>query len=274
MMDMELYKQLTDRNVGVITSGQQKKLKNSCVAIFGVGGLGGVVAEVLCRSGIGHIKIIEHGDYEASNLNRQNFCYRSTLNRNKRDVVGSFLKDINPSIKIELFEKEDPKNIGKILDGVDVAVLCVDKVRACIVISREVRKRNIPLVESWAIPFGNVRVFTKDTMNLEEAYGLSSIGKKVEDISELELKKMDIDMLKKLSGFDGLMKFFGIKAINRIMQGKNPTFAPWVWLNSVLMSQEVVKVILGWGHIALAPDFALYDPFMHRIPIKKKKNRH
>jgi molybdopterin/thiamine biosynthesis adenylyltransferase len=39
-----------------------------------------------------------------------------------------------------------------------------------------------------------------------------------------------------------------------------------VWFTAVLMALEALKVLLGWGSLALAPAFALYDPFEHRIP--------
>jgi len=267
MQKIETYQDLVNRNIGFITGEQQEKLRNSCVAVFGVGGLGAVAAEVLCRCGIGRMKIIEHGIFEPTNLNRQIFCFRSTLDKRKREVTELFLKDINPDIEIELYEKEDTKNIKEILEATDAVILAVDKVRACIIISRQARTRGIPLIESWAIPYGNVRVFTKDTLSLEEAYRLQSIGKKIEDISEAEFKEMDLVMLNYLTGFvEDIMSFYSAHAMERVRQRENPTFAPCVWMNGALMSLEAIKVLLNWGAISLAPNFALYDPFFHRIP--------
>jgi hypothetical protein len=50
-----------------------------------------------------------------------------------------------------------------------------------------------------------------------------------------------------------------------VEKGEGTTFAPMVWLTSVMMSLETIKLILGWGDIALAPGFAVYDPFRHRM---------
>ena len=261
------YKDLTNRNIGLFTPDEQNKLKNSCVAVFGLGGLGGVVAEVLCRTGIGHLKIIEHGEFEPTNLNRQIFCFCSTLDKKKREVAGSFMKDINPEARVELYEKEDENNISDILKGAAAAVLAVDKVRACIVISREARRQGIPLIESWAMPYGNVRVFTKDTLSLEEAYKLPSIGKNAKDISEEEFKKIDAQMLNGfIQDIEGLPSFVTELVKNRMAAGENSTLAPFVWMNSIFMSIETIKVLLHWGDIALAPKFALYDPLLFRIP--------
>ncbi|MCK9603089.1 MAG: ThiF family adenylyltransferase [Candidatus Omnitrophica bacterium] len=263
---MDNYEALTNRNIGFITQKEQELLKGSCVAIFGAGGLGGVVAELACRMGIGRIKLIDHSTFEPTNLNRQIFCFNSTLDKNKIDVTEKFLKDINLEVKIEKYPKEEENNIDEILKDVNVALLCVDKVRACILISRKTREKNIPLVESWAIPYGNVRVFTKDTPSLEEAYRLPSLNKELKLISEAEFKNMDLKMLQVIARFPGIKSFYNTEAIIRMTKGENPTFAPCVWLNSVLMSLEAVKILLGRGKIALAPEFVLFDPFSGQIP--------
>ena len=264
---MNEYSELTDRNTGLLTEDQQLTLKNCCVAIFGVGGLGGVIAEILCRSGVGHIKIIEPDSFEASNLNRHVFCYKSTIGRKKIDVAEEFLKDIHPGIKIDKYVSEDIDNLDEILHGVHVVVLAVDKVKACILISRKARECNIPLVEGWALPYGNVRVFTQDTVSLEQAYNLPSINRDISSFTKEDLAQMDLSMLETISKFEGVTSFYTQDAERRIfLERKNPSFAPLVWLTSVLMSLEAIKIVIGKEKLSLAPDFSLYDPFFHKIP--------
>ena len=271
-MQRHNYWQMVDRNIGIITRQQQQRLQDSTVAIFGLGGLGGVAAEALCRTGVGYFKLIEPGEFEPTNLNRQIFCFCSTLNQKKREVTARFLKDINPEAKIEVFEKEDESNIGEILEGVDAVILAVDEVRACIVVSREARKKGIPLVESWAMPYGLIRVFTKETLTLEEAYQLPSIGRQVNDISEEELRKMGVKMIEDtVAKIEGLNSFYSPLVSQRVTEGENPSFAPLVWLNAVLLALETVKVLLQWGNIALAPQFCVYDPIQHRVPNQVSK---
>jgi molybdopterin/thiamine biosynthesis adenylyltransferase len=264
---MSEYEELTDRNTGIITKEQQKKLKDSCVAVFGVGGLGGIIAEIICRSGVGHIKIIEPDSFDSSNLNRHVFCFKSTIGKKKIDVAEEYLKNIYSEIKIDKYLSEDAGNIDEILQNVDAVVLAVDKVRACILVSREAKKRGIPLIEGWALPYGNVRVFTKDTIGLEEAYNLPSIGKELDTLNKEDFAKMDLMMLENISQFQGITSFYTPEAQERIfIERKNPSFAPWVWLTSVLMSLETIKAVLGTEKLSLAPAFALYDPILHKIP--------
>ncbi|MCX5666890.1 MAG: ThiF family adenylyltransferase, partial [Candidatus Omnitrophica bacterium] len=266
MAENTFYDKMVERNIGMVTESEQKKLKDSCVAIFGAGGLGGVAAEVICRSGVGRIKIIDFSEFEPSNLNRQIFCFRSTIGQRKIDATENFLKDINPDLKLDKYPHDNERTMGDILKGVDVVILAVDKARACILISREARERNIPLVEAWAVPFFMVRVYTKNTISMEEAYDLPSKGKKLEDLTEKDLNKIRVGMLMSLQSMEGTQKFYTEEVISRIMRNENSTFAPFVWQNAVDMSLEAIKVLLGWGQIALAPKFALYDPLERRIP--------
>ena len=73
-------------------------LKNSRVAVFGIGGVGGYVAEALARSSVGTIDIIDNDDISLTNINRQIIALNSTVGMSKVDVMEKRIKDINPQI--------------------------------------------------------------------------------------------------------------------------------------------------------------------------------
>jgi molybdopterin/thiamine biosynthesis adenylyltransferase len=270
MAENEFYTQLVDRNIGLLTWDEQKRLMESCVAVFGLGGLGGVIAQILTRSGIGKLKIVDNDRFEPTNLNRQIFSYKSTLNQLKVDATERFLKEINPDIVIERFVVVNEASINSMLEGAAVAILAIDKTKPCILISRACREKGIPLVEGWAIPFGNVRVYTKDTVTLEEVYRLPTKLKSVEEINRMEeeeFRKLDANVLMTLAEIEGIDAFYRPEVVEEIFKkGRLTSFAPMVWLTAVLMALEATKVILEWGDLALAPNLALYDPYQHRIP--------
>jgi molybdopterin/thiamine biosynthesis adenylyltransferase len=263
---MNNYNLLFDRNIGLLSQENQGRLKNSTAVIFGVGGLGGVIAEVLTRSGIGNLKIIDRDVFEPTNFNRQIFAFSHTIGRYKVDAAEEFLLKINPEIKIEKYYKVTSENIDEILTNATVALLALDDVVPIILISRLAKAQNIPLVEGWALPFGNVRVFTANTPSLEEVYEMDLTQLNLDTISDDARKKLNLEMLYKLKKIKGIQDFYTPLAMERISKGQITSFAPMVWLTSVLMSIETIKLILGWGTTALSPDFALYDPFSHSIP--------
>lgn len=265
-MGSKEYSEMVSRNIGIIDESQQEILRNSTVALFGVGGLGGVIGEILVRSGVGSIKLVDHDKFEPSNLNRQIFSFRDTLGRWKVDVGEEFLKRINPEVRVEKFREVTTDNVSRILGHAKVTVLAIDKSQGVLTASRASRELGIPLVEGWAIPFANVRVFTKETCTLEEAYGLPTQGREVASISEAEFKEADFLMLKTLRKIEGVESYYPPLAMERIMAGEIVSFAPIVWLTAVMMSLEAIKVILNWGTLSLAPKFSLFDPFQHKMP--------
>ena len=77
-----------------------ERLAASRVAVFGLGGVGGYIAEALARSGIGALDIIDRDTVNPSNLNRQIIALHSTLGRYKADVMEERIKDINPECRV------------------------------------------------------------------------------------------------------------------------------------------------------------------------------
>ena len=73
-----------------------EKLKNSHVAVFGIGGVGSWCAEALCRAGIGELTLIDRDTVSESNRNRQLCALGSTLGQPKAEVMAARLLDINP----------------------------------------------------------------------------------------------------------------------------------------------------------------------------------
>jgi molybdopterin-synthase adenylyltransferase len=260
------YRLMTDRNIGLLTEDQQGLLKNATVALFGLGGLGGVIGEILVRSGVGAITIVDNDKFEPTNLNRQVFAFQETIGRWKTDATEDFFRKISQEITIEKYKEITTSNVEAILEKAQVAVLAIDTIEPCVIISRAARKLGIPLVEGWAIPYGNTRVFTKDTPTLEEVYGLPTLGKELNAITKEDYDKIRLMMLESLTKIEGVERFYPPLALARIARGETPSFAPIVWLTAVLMALETIKILLQWGSILPAPLFALYNPFDNTIP--------
>ena len=81
-----------------------RRIKNSRVAVFGVGGVGGFAVEALARCGVGTLDIIDNDTVSLTNLNRQIIALHSTLGRSKVEVVRERILDINPDCKVNTYE--------------------------------------------------------------------------------------------------------------------------------------------------------------------------
>lgn len=76
------------------------KLKSAKVAVFGLGGVGGYVAEALARSGIGALELIDHDTISITNINRQILATHSTVGQSKAKAAKARVLDINPEIQV------------------------------------------------------------------------------------------------------------------------------------------------------------------------------
>ena len=92
------------RTKALIGEDAFKKLQNSHVIVFGVGGVGGYVVEALVRSGIGEITIVDNDVVSESNINRQIIALHSTVGRSKVEVMKERCLDLNPDLKIHTIQ--------------------------------------------------------------------------------------------------------------------------------------------------------------------------
>jgi tRNA A37 threonylcarbamoyladenosine dehydratase len=77
-----------------------ERLKNSSVAVIGLGGVGSYAAEALCRAGIGRLSLIDFDDICLTNVNRQLHAMDGTVGKSKASVMAERLSLINPQAEI------------------------------------------------------------------------------------------------------------------------------------------------------------------------------
>ena len=82
----------------LLGSEAMEKLKKARVAVFGLGGVGGYVAEALARSGVGALELVDHDTISLTNLNRQILATHDTVGRFKAEVAAERVKAINPDM--------------------------------------------------------------------------------------------------------------------------------------------------------------------------------
>lgn len=112
----------------LIGSDGLERLKNSRVAVFGIGGVGGYAVEALVRSGVGIIDIFDNDTVSVTNLNRQIIATYDTIGKYKVDVMKERAKSINPNIVVNAYrcfympdtaDEFDFKDYSYVIDAVD-----------------------------------------------------------------------------------------------------------------------------------------------------------
>lgn len=169
-----------------------EKLKESKVAVFGIGGVGSFAVEALARSGVGQLVLVDDDCVCLTNLNRQLHATRKTVGRPKVEVMKERILDINPRAQVEIHQRfylpETSQDL--IQDDYDYIIDAVDTVTAKIDLVVQAKKRGIPIIS--AMGAGNKLDPTK--FEVADIYETSVCP--LAKVMRKELRNRGIDSLK------------------------------------------------------------------------------
>ncbi|WRU94871.1 tRNA threonylcarbamoyladenosine dehydratase [Priestia filamentosa] len=138
------------RNELAIGKEGLETLKNSTVAVLGVGGVGSFAAEALARTGVGKIVLVDKDDVDITNVNRQIHALLSTVGQPKVDLMAARIHDINKECEVvslkmfyteETYEEFFAHNLDYVIDASDTISYKIHLMKECL-------KRNIPIISS------------------------------------------------------------------------------------------------------------------------------
>lgn len=169
-----------------------EKLKNSRVAVFGIGGVGGYTVEALVRSGVGTLDLIDDDKVCLTNINRQIYATRKTIGKYKVDVAEERCKDINPDVVINTYKTFYMPETAEKFDFslYDYVVDAIDTVTGKIELAVNAAKAEVPIICSMGA--GN----KLDPSSFEVADIYSTSVCPLARVMRYELKKRGIKKLK------------------------------------------------------------------------------
>lgn len=167
-------------------------LKTSSVAVFGVGGVGGFVAEALVRSGIGKIAVIDNDVVDVTNINRQIIATFDTLGKSKVEVIKKRLLSINKDLQIETYNLFYlPENAHEIdLTQFDYIVDAIDTVSAKIELIVRAKSINKPIISCMGTG-GKLEMDKLKVADIKQTKGCP-----LARVMRRELKKRNVESLK------------------------------------------------------------------------------
>jgi molybdopterin/thiamine biosynthesis adenylyltransferase len=139
----------------------QEKLRQSKVAVIGLGGLGSVSALYLALAGVGKMTLVDRDTVELTNLHRQVLYSLNDLRYPKVEAAARRIQQVNPDVKTDpIAENLESGNVESIIAGSDCVVDGLDNMETRYIINRYCVKNKIPFVFGGAIGMeGNVAVF-------------------------------------------------------------------------------------------------------------------
>lgn len=160
------------RTMGTIGLAGQIRLLRSSVAVVGCGGLGGLVAELLARAGVGRLVLVDSDVFDDGNLNRQFLSTEDTIGISKAKAAARRVAEVNGAVRAEERQcRFDAFTAESVLYEVDIAEDCMDNLPSRRALLAECAERGLPVVSGAVAGFwGQVTVFFPDDPDGEHFY--------------------------------------------------------------------------------------------------------
>lgn len=178
MKNVLRYDELFTRNIGILSLQELHTLRDSTVALAGVGGVGGVQLITLARTGICHFKIADPECYQVSDINRQYGATISTIGLKKAEVMRDIVYTINPGASVETFlSGVTEENADQFVCNADIVIDSIEyfALEKKVVLAQKARERNLFLLSSPTWGYGaSLIVFSPDGIAFEKFFGIDT----------------------------------------------------------------------------------------------------
>jgi molybdopterin/thiamine biosynthesis adenylyltransferase len=243
------YKEAFKRNIGLVSEEQQEIIKNTVVALPGLGGDGAIFLETLVRAGFENFHLADIDEYEIVNFNRQSGAFMDTIGKPKLDSMVEFIKRINPDVKLKLFPKGvTNKNVEEFLTGVDIVFDCIELFNIEIkrVMYKKAKEFKLPVF--YAVPFGYTATF--------QVFGPNSPD--YDDYFDTHDLNLVIQQALGVAPAGMHLKHIDPSSVD-LKNGKGPSMSPSVKLCAGIAVTQAIKFVTNKGSLKYVPHYYQFD---------------
>jgi molybdopterin/thiamine biosynthesis adenylyltransferase len=264
------YEEAFSRNIGWVTKAEQQILRNTKVAIGGLGGVGGDHTIVLTRLGISNFHISDLDEYDVPNFNRQAGANMSTLGKAKAAVMEETILGINPEATVNNFDNGiTDDNLEAFLEGVDIYVDSLDIF--CLDIRRKVFRRcyekGIPTITAAPMGMGTAfLVFMPGKMSFDEYFAIVDPNQRAsEHEKELIFNDNIIRFVIGVSPSVQQRHYLVDRSSVNFLKQKVPSTCMGISLAAGALCTNVLKIILKRGEVVHAPSGLHFDAYRNKL---------
>ena len=229
----------TLRTEMLIGTDAVERLRNSHVAVFGLGGVGSWCAEALVRTGVGELTIVDDDVFSETNINRQAGALYSTVGRAKTEVMAERLLDINPNLKLHsICGRYIPEERERFFGDFDYIADAIDSVTSKVDLIVTAVEREIPILSSMGT--GN----KLDAGKLQLTDLSKTSGCPLARVMRRELKKHGITHLDVMFSTEEPIK---PRELETLPEGKRSVPGSVMWVPAVAglrMAQHIVLKLI------------------------------
>lgn len=244
-----------ERNIGLVTIDEQRKLQSSLVVIAGCGGVGGLHAHTLARLGIGRFRITDADTFSLANINRQIGATAQTIGKSKVEVTAEMIRSINPEASVDFsngFISEDNaadfvSGANLVVDGVDFFALSARRE-----LFAAAWKANIPALTAAPLGFSaTLHVFARGGMSFDEYFDLADGQDSFE-----QLMKFIVGLAP--SGLH--LPYMDLSTVN-FESGRGPSSILGCQMAATIAGGEALAILLERRKPMFAPNYLQFDAF-------------
>lgn len=247
------------RNLGFLNKTEQQKLRDSRVAVVGLGGTGGAQVHALARLGIGAFNLADPDVFELINFNRQIGATMNAIGREKTAVMAELVHNINPEADVRLFEQGiGPDNIAEFLEGVDVVVDSLDFYcfKERFLLYRNARERGLWVLTSPPLGFGfTLLTFDPKGMSFEDYFGFK------EGMDEFELS---VSLIAGILPRPWMMRYLNQDGLDPAAH-QLPSVGAAPFMIAGVIATEVMNLITRKQPVRSVPDVIQFDALLQRF---------
>ena len=252
------YRTAFSRNLGLITPAEQERLRHTCVAIAGMGGVGGVHLITLARLGVGAFHVADLDRYEVANFNRQYGATVSTLEQPKIDVMADIVKEINPDAKVTCFPNGLTQDNGRefvgganlVLDGIDFFAI-----EARRILFQAARAAGLYALTAAPLGFGStLHIVSPTGMSFDEYFDLHDGMSRLDQLIAFAVG---------LAPRGLHLRYLDLTRVD-FQAEVGPSSSIACQLASALVGAESLRILLDRGAPQVVPHYCQVDPYLQR----------
>ncbi|MGD8909996.1 MAG: ThiF family adenylyltransferase [Chromatiales bacterium] len=253
------YHAAFSRNIGWITPTEQERLRQSRVAIAGMGGVGGSHLLTLTRLGVGHFHLADFDSFAIENFNRQAGACMNTIGRPKLDVLCEMALAINPELEIQRFaEGVKPDQAADFLGGCDLYLDGLDffAMRARRAVFAACRDLHLPAVTAAPLGMGSALLnFLPGKLGFEDYFQLQGAGE----------YQQYLRFLVGLAPARAHARYLVLPERIDLIAKRGPSTPMGCELCAGFAATQVLKLLLGRGRVLAAPWGLQFDAYENRL---------
>lgn len=241
------YDELTTRNIGFVTQAEQDALRAATVFVCGTGGMGGACVFALARMGVGNLILADIDAFDVSNLNRQAFAFRDTINRHKAEATRDLCLTINPEMKITVYKDDWPAHVDAAIRASAIVVNGTDDLAASLLLYRTAKAAGRALIDAYASPLPSIYVTQAGDPMPEERLGYPTLDTAWDALSDEQAAEAFLREAEYVILHSSSRHHIDLDLAGEVAAGKRSrmSFAPMVLSTGMLMAYEVSNAILG-----------------------------